>query len=68
MKLTDVIDGTVRDGWILQVVKGVLCEQQPNFSEKQKGGTGDLLGTRTLQGQQCTGKAYLRAPYKAKTT
>lgn len=58
MKLTDITDGTVRDGWILQVVKGALCEEQPNFSKKQKGGTGDLLGTRTLQGQQRTDKHF----------
>lgn len=36
-KVTKVAEGTMGDNRILQVVRGVLGEQQPNFRQKKKG-------------------------------
>lgn len=49
--MTEVTDGSKKDGWIAWVAKGKLCEKQPNFDEKQGGVTAPLKW-RVLQGQE----------------
>jgi len=39
--VTEVTDSTMKDGWIAQLVKEILCEKWPNFAEKWRG----VLGT-----------------------
>lgn len=36
-KLTEVLDGTLWDAWISQVVKGELCEKYPNSAVAWRG-------------------------------
>lgn len=48
-KLAKGTGGAVRPGWILHVVTGNVCEQQPNY--KMEWSTGDIPGNRALPGQ-----------------
>lgn len=39
-KLAEATDSAVRAGWIPQVVKGEVCEQQPNHTDSWSGTLG----------------------------